>query len=328
MENIISAKGLTKEFKVHHRQKEGLMASFKSLYKREFKNITAVNNIDFHVKEGNIHGLIGSNGSGKSTTIKMLSGILLPTSGSINVMGLSPWKNRTQYVKNIGVLLGQKGQLNWELPALETYHLQKHIYKIKESNFRNNLEYYIDVFNIDDIVRKPVRNLSLGERMKCEFLCALLHEPKLIFLDEPTIGLDVTSKDTLRKIIKKINKEKGITFVLTTHDLDDVENLCHEITIMNRGNIIFNDSFDKLSQHFSQKKTIRLKFLEPITKNQLNGFSMYLPDAYTGIIEVDPQKTDIGLQVKSILEHLPVKDIDIKPIDLESVVREIYKQDN
>ncbi len=328
MKNIISAIGLTKKFKTHHRQNEGLLSSFRSLYKREYKEITAVNNINFAVKEGTIHGLIGSNGSGKSTTIKMLSGILLPTQGTIHVMGMCPWKNRTDYVKHIGVVLGQKGQLNWELPALDTYTLQKHIYKIDEYSFRQNLEYYIDVFNIHDIVRKPVRTLSLGERMKCEFLCSLLHEPKLIFLDEPTIGLDVPSKDTIRQIIKKINREKGITFILTTHDLDDVENLCKEVTIMNRGHIIFNDSFEKLNNHFSQKKTVRLKFLEPITKKQLNGFAIQLSDACTGVIDIDPQKTDMGLQVKSMIEHLPIKDIDIKPMDLETIVREIYSQSN
>jgi ABC-2 type transport system ATP-binding protein len=221
-----------------------------------------------------IRGLIGPNGAGKSTTIKMLSGILYPTHGEIKVLGYTPWLERETYVKNIGAVFGQKSQLIWELPAIDTFSLNKEIYHIPAKKFTENVEYFKELLNIAKVVKKPVRQLSLGERMKCELVCAMLHEPLLIYLDEPTIGLDIISKDTIRSFIKKANKDKNITFIVTTHDLDDIENLCEEVTIINKGRVVFNDSIDKLKAYFSDKKLIELKLREEVGREKFNNFKV------------------------------------------------------
>ena len=199
MENIIEVKDLKKIFSIHYRDKASLLIAFKSLFKRQMKTIIAIDKITFTIKKGDIHALIGPNGAGKSTIIKILSGILFPTEGIVSVMGLTPWENREKYVKNIGVHFGQKTQLTWELPALDTFAMNKMLYKIPDKKYKKNLDYLITIFGIEELVQKPVRNLSLGERMKCELVSTLLHEPQLVFLDEPTIGLDIVSKNIIRE---------------------------------------------------------------------------------------------------------------------------------
>ncbi|HEX3029466.1 MAG TPA: ATP-binding cassette domain-containing protein [Clostridia bacterium] len=323
-DNIITIKNLKKEFKVPCKQKEGLLASVKLLFKREYKLVTAVDNINLDIKKGEIRGLIGPNGAGKSTTIKMISGILYPTSGSVDVMGYNPWLQRKEYVKKIGVLLGQKTQLLWDLPPIDTYLLNKEMYKIPEKNFRDNLEYFKQMLGLEEIIIKPVRNLSLGERMKCEIVCAMLHEPKLVYLDEPTIGLDVFAKDAIRKFIKKINKDREITFILTTHDLSDIEDLCHNVTIINKGSVVFNDSIDCLKTYFSDRKLIDVKFTEPISENALNGFNVVWSTPFSAKMEIDLKCSNIQDEVFRIFTTLPVQDINIENINIEEVIKQIY----
>jgi ABC-2 type transport system ATP-binding protein len=251
---IIRVSGLKKVFKVNQREKAGLLASLSTIFKREYKYVHAVDGIDFQVNQGEIRGLIGPNGAGKSTTIKMLCGILFPSEGEVQVMGYTPWLERAEYVRHIGAVFGQKSQLIWELPAIDTFSFNKEMYHIPEKKFRENVEYFKALLNIGDVIKKPVRQLSLGERMKCELVCAMLHEPQLVYLDEPTIGLDIISKEIIRNFIKKANQDKKVTFIITTHDLDDIANLCESITIINYGKIVFNDSLEKLSTFFSNKK--------------------------------------------------------------------------
>jgi ABC-2 type transport system ATP-binding protein len=321
---IINVNGLSKVFKVHQREKEGLLPALKSLVKRKYQYVTAVDGVEFQVKRGEIRGLIGPNGAGKSTTIKMLSGILYPTHGEIKVLGYTPWLEREAYVKNIGAVFGQKSQLIWELPAIDTFSLNKEIYRIPLKKFTENVEYFKELLNIAEVVKKPVRQLSLGERMKCELVCAMLHEPPLVYLDEPTIGLDIISKDTIRNFIKKANKDKNITFIVTTHDLDDIENLCEEVTIINKGRVVFNDSIDKLKAYFSDKKLIELKLREEVGREKFNDFNVISYKPLAVDIEVDLAKQDLQTEVSNIFSTFPISDINISNIAIEEVIKEIY----
>lgn len=321
---IIGVNGLKKVFKVHHREKEGLLASLGTIFKREYKYISAVDGIDFQVKKGEIRGLIGPNGAGKSTTIKMLSGILFPSAGEIQVMGYTPWLDREEYVKHIGAVFGQKSQLVWELPAMDTFSLNKEMYHIPEKKFWENVEYFKELMNIGEVIKKPVRQLSLGERMKCELVCAMLHEPQLVYLDEPTIGLDIISKDVIRNFIKKANRDKNITFIITTHDLDDIENLCESITIINYGKVVFNDSLEKLSTFFSNKKLIELEFKEEVSLERLKEFKKISADPFSVKIEIDLSNTDLQLEIAKILADLPVRDLNINNIPIEEVIKQLY----
>ncbi len=325
-EYIIKIKNLTKTFKVPEKAKEGFLSSLKLLFKRKYKLIKAVDNVSLRIKKGEIRGLIGPNGAGKSTLIKMISGILYPTSGTIDVTGYTPWNQREKYVRNIGVLLGQKTQLVWDLPAIDTFALNKQIYKIPEKKYNMNLEYFEDIFNIKDVIRKPVRNLSLGERIKCELVCSILHEPGLVYLDEPTIGMDLFAKDAIRKFIKQINRDKKITFILTTHDLNDIENLCENVTIINHGKIIYDDSIDKLKLYFSNKRLIEVIFSEQVPCTILNKFNVIDSTPLSIKIELDLSKNNLQNEVKKIFKALPVKDITIENINIEEVIKEIYKR--
>jgi ABC-2 type transport system ATP-binding protein len=322
---IIDVKNIKKTFKVHHRE-EGFLASLKSVFHREYKMIDAVSGIDLQIQKGEIRGLIGPNGAGKSTLIKMLSGVLHPTSGEVSVLDMVPWKERERFVRHLGVVFGQKSQLWWDLPAADTYGLQKEMYKIPERAYKERLAYFSELLKIEEIMKKPVRQLSLGERMKCEIICAMLHEPPLIFLDEPTIGLDVISKETIRHFIKEVNREKQTTFILTTHDLSDLEDLCERVTIINNGIIIFDDILDKLRVFFSNKKVVEIMFTEPVTEEQLSDFEVKSYNPLVATIEFESSEDSLKKEMYKIFEKLPVQDININNIKIEEVIKQIYRQ--
>ncbi len=323
-EYIIDVEGLKKDFKVHKRDKSGLLSSLKSLFSRDYKLVNAVENLDLKIRQGEIRGLIGPNGAGKSTTIKILSGILYPTEGTVNVMGYTPWAQREQYVKKIGVVFGQKSQLVWDLPAIDTFALNKQMYSIPDKTFDNNIKYFKELLSIGDVITKPVRQLSLGERMKCEFVCALLHEPPLVYLDEPTIGLDIISKEAIRSFIKMVNKEKGTTFIVTTHDLSDIEDLCENVSIINNGTIVFNNSIEKLKTYFSDKKVIEVKFSRQINPSLLEGFKVTSSGPYFVNIEIETINTSLEDEILKIFKELPVQDINVNNINIEEVIKHIY----
>jgi ABC-2 type transport system ATP-binding protein len=323
-ESIIEVSGLKKEFKVHQR-KEGLFSSVRSLYNRQYQSVFAIEHVDLDVKKGEIRGLIGPNGAGKSTTIKVLSGILHPSEGTVKVMGFVPWQQREAYVRHIGVVFGQKSQLWWDLPPLDSFALNKEMYRIPEKTYRENLNYFIELLNIQEVVTKPVRQLSLGERMKCELVAALLHEPLLIFLDEPTIGLDIISKETIRTFIKQMNKDKLTTFIITTHDMADLENLCDNVTIINKGLVVYNDALSKLNSIYSGKKIVELTFSEPLKLEVLHAFNVLVFNQLTASLEVDLTQSDIKSEIYRIMSALPtVHDINVNNISIESIIKEIY----
>ncbi len=256
---IIEARGLTKEFKLFQRR-EGVRGAFKDLFHREYQTLRAVGGIDFFVEEGEMVGYIGANGAGKSTTIKMLTGILVPTAGEIKVNGYVPHKDREHYTRNIGVVFGQRSQLWWDIAVIESFKLLRRIYRVSEKDFQARLGLFNDILSLSDFLHLPVRKLSLGQKMRCELAAALLHNPSLLFLDEPTIGLDVLAKAKIREFLKDINQEFRTTVILTTHDLGDIEALCPRVAIIDKGRMLFDNTVENLFNqwgHDDLEKIIR-----------------------------------------------------------------------
>lgn len=248
---IIEANNLVKTYKTIEKE-DGLLGYFKNLVKPKYNEFTAVNKINFNIEEGELVGYIGENGAGKSTTIKMLTGLLTPTSGSVLVNGIVPNEKRIQNNKNIGAVFGQKTQLWWDLPVIESFRLIRQMYKIPEGEYRKNLKKFTEILELDDLLEKQVKNLSLGQKMRCEIAATFLHDPKIVYLDEPTIGLDVLVKENIRKFIKDINKEKNTTVILTTHDLKDIEDVCNRIILLDKGQIIYDGEKQKFKDTYGK----------------------------------------------------------------------------
>lgn len=254
--------GIYKTFKVHKRN-AGLGNAVKSLFKKEYEIVTALDNISFNINEGEMVGYIGPNGAGKSTTIKIMSGILYPDKGKCIINGKTPWKDRVSYVKDIGVVFGQRSQLWWDIPVADSYELIKEIYKIPQKDFKDNLKMMTDLLDIEELMKVPTRQLSLGQRMRCEIVASLLHNPKILFLDEPTIGLDAVSKIAVRDFIKTINKEKKLTVILTTHDTQDIEALTKRIILIGKGKVLLDGELESLKEDFEKVKG------EPISTEEM-----------------------------------------------------------
>jgi ABC-2 type transport system ATP-binding protein len=323
---MIEVQHLHKDFRTFTKG-EGLLESIRSLLKRKFEIVKALDDISFEIKEGEIRGFIGPNGAGKSTTIKILSGVLYPTSGSVKVLGYQPWKDRTEYVKNIGVVFGQKSQLWFDLPPIDTYYLNKTIYEIPDARFNRTFNYLTKLLQIEKIVHRPTRQLSLGEKMKCELVASLLHEPKIVFLDEPTIGLDLISKEKIRGFIKKINKDKKVTFLLTTHDLDDIENLCDNIMIINRGKIVFDGMLDELRRQVMSTKILEITFnKESMGLGKKNDYKILRKDGNELIVEVDLNKTTVEAVVQDMMRNRDISDINITNPKIEEIIKRIYNE--
>ena len=266
---VIEARGLSREFKIF-RRREGIRGAFLDLFHREYRTLKAVDGIDFFVEEGEMVGYIGANGAGKSTTIKMLTGILVPTAGEVRVNGYIPHKDRERYTQQIGVVFGQRSQLWWDIAVIESYRLLRRIYHVPEKDFRNRLDMFNDILGLADFLHLPVRKLSLGQKMRCELAAALLHNPRLLFLDEPTIGLDVLAKARIRDFLKDINREFKTTVILTTHDLGDIEALCPRVAIIDRGRMLFDDAVENLYTQWGNDN------LEEIIRRIYEG---YRPDS-------------------------------------------------
>ena len=248
---IIEVNNLVKKYKIIEKE-EGLKGYFKHLIKPKYREFKAVDEISFTIEEGELVGYIGENGAGKSTTIKMLTGLLTPTSGNVIVNGIVPNEKRMQNNKNIGAVFGQKTQLWWDLPVIESFKLIKKMYEIPEEEYKKNLKKFTEILNLEDLLEKQVKNLSLGQKMRCEIAATFLHNPKIVYLDEPTIGLDVFVKENIRKFIKDINKEKKTTVILTTHDLKDIEDVCNRIILLDKGQIIYDGSKQKFKDIYGK----------------------------------------------------------------------------
>ena len=321
--SYIVVNGISKTFKESKRS-SGMKAALKSFFKRNYEYVDAVKDISFSIEKGEIVGYIGPNGAGKSTTIKMLSGILLPTAGNIKVNGFNPFKDRKKYVSNIGVVFGQRSQLAWDIPAEDTFDLLKDIYKLSDEKYQKNKKELIKLLNIEEIIKKPVRSLSLGERMRCEICASLLHEPKILFLDEPTIGLDAVSKKIVRDFILKINKEKKVTVILTTHDMMDIDTLAKRIILIGKGKILYDGSLKKLKKEYGSYKNIIVKTDDTIKDIKLKGIisKKKIDGGYNLII--DSNLVTVS-KVVNYLSKYYITDLDIDNEQIDDIILKLYE---
>ena len=328
MGKIITAHDLTKQY-VTYKRGSDFKESLKSFFKRKKVYVTAVDQVSFEIEEGDIVGILGPNGAGKSTTIKMLAGTLYPSSGDVRVMDYDPNRERVQYVKKMGAVFGQKSQLIFDIPPVDSFRLNKAIYDISDAEYNERLKELTELLELGDKINRPTRVLSLGERMKCEFIMAMLHNPKIVFLDEPTIGLDVISKRNVWKFIKEMNK-KGTTFILTTHDLEDVEELVNNVIIINNGKKVFDDSLDNLRKNLGNKKIVEISLNQPINDaEQLNMKGTKLletHDTSTLRMEVDVDITPITACISELSSRYGFTDISIKELPMEKIIRHIYTE--
>lgn len=332
MPNIIEVKQITKEFKVLNRR-EGLIGSLKDLFSRDYKIVRAVDNITMSIEQGEIVGYLGSNGAGKSTTIKMMTGVLEPTSGEILVNGNIPYKDRTKNAQEIGVVFGQRSQLWWSLPLIESFKLLKDIYQISDADYKRTMELYKSLVDIEPLLHKPVRQMSLGQRTLSDILAAFLHNPKIVFLDEPTIGLDVSMKSKIRTLIHALNKEKNTTVILTTHDMGDVDALCRRIVIIDKGKMLYDNDIDHLKKFFGSYRTLKIrsddeiKTLEKILEKELSDFSVSVSadDEWISIL-VNEDKAAIMEVLNAVQKSHKLRDMKLEEISTEEVVRKIYEE--
>lgn len=324
MENIITVDKLTKKYTTYKRDST-FRESVKALFVREKVPVVAVNEVSFTIKEGDIVGILGPNGAGKSTTIKMLTGTLYPTSGRIEVMGYNPTKNRKNYVRQIGAVFGQKSQLIWDIPPADSFRMNKAIYGIPDKEYNERLKLMSRLFEVEDFITRPTRVLSLGERMKCEFIMAMLHQPKVVFLDEPTIGLDVISKHNIREFIKEMNK-LGTTFILTTHDLEDVEQLARNVIIINKGEKVFDDSIENLRKVLGAKKIVELTIQDEIGTLDIPGASILERESSKKrTIIVDLDQISINEFITRLSGECSFSDISIKEMPMDTIITHIYQ---
>lgn len=331
MDKMIVVEHLDKTFKKTVKQ-PGLKAGFKSLFKPQIETFEAVKDLNFEIPKGEIFGFIGANGAGKSTTIKMLTGILTPTSGTCLINGKNPQKNRTAYVKDIGVVFGQRTQLWWDLVLQETYSVLKEIYDISDTEFHKRMAFLNEVLDLNAFIKDPVRTLSLGQRMRADIAASLLHNPKVLFLDEPTIGLDVAVKDNIRKAIKQINQEEQTTILLTTHDLNDIELLCDRIFMIDRGQEIFDGSVSQLKQRFGKMHEVRFEMTQQLEVERLDYHQHFsdlevIKDGLQVTIQFDATKVAIPDLVKFTLSRANVKDIAVKDADIEEIIRRFFRKE-
>jgi len=331
-DSIIKVQNLCRSY-VTYKRGSGFGASVKSFFKRDKVYVDAVKNVSFEVKKGDIIGVLGPNGAGKSTTIKMLTGTLYPTSGEISVMGYNPSKKRTEYVNKMGAVFGQKSQLIFDIPPIDSFKMNKAIYGIPDDVYKERLNMIVDLLGVGDIIMRPTRVLSLGERMKCEFIMAMLHNPDIVFLDEPTIGLDVIAKQNIREFIKEMNG-KGVTFILTTHDLEDAERLAKNVIIINKGEKVFDGSIDDLRKTLGEKKIVELTLTEGnefFNKLESDDFMkgtrlIKKINDYQIILEVDIEILPIGKFMALLVEECSFSDISIKELPMEEVITRIYEK--
>ena len=321
---IIEVKNLSKDFKIKLKEK-GLKGSLKSIIKPKYQTIKAVKNISFEVEKGEMIAFIGPNGAGKSTTIKMLTGILYPNKGSVKVLDIDPKKDRKKLAYQIGTVFGQKEQLWTHLTPYDNFKFFAAIYDIPEYAAEKKIEELIELFELGEFINTPVRSLSLGQRIRCEIVAALIHEPKVLFLDEPTIGLDPVVKENIRTLIKRMNKEYKTTIFLTSHDVGDIEKLCKRVVIINNGQVVLDDSMENLKYHYLNKKIVDVKVKEMVNLDDEEGITILKDKGYNLKIEVDTQKRSVADAIK-ILDPDNIIDINISNVPLEEIISDIYKE--
>ena len=325
---LIEVKNLKKEFKKPIR-KEGVIGYIKSLFSRKYTSLYAVNDVSFSIDQGEIVGYIGANGAGKSTTVKMMCGILHPTSGSVTIDNKDILKYRKQINKEIGVVFGQKTQLWWDIPLIETFKILKSIYEISDEDYNERFKFLCDLLDLNDFLDQNVRSLSLGQRMRADFAASLIHNPKILYLDEPTIGLDVLVKDKIRKAIKILNKKYKTTIILTTHDMKDIEELCSRIIIIDKGKILYDGNLENIKYKFGNIKTIIFKNNAKFNKDELikefKKISIKENDSNDILISFSLNEVNLDNLLLSLINKYKVEDFKINDISIEDITKELYE---
>ncbi|MFH1601962.1 MAG: ABC transporter ATP-binding protein [Candidatus Shapirobacteria bacterium] len=322
METAIKVDCLKKYYQVFQKQ-PGLVGSLRSLFKRQYETVKAVDKVGFEIGQGELVGFIGPNGAGKTTTLKCLSGLLYPDGGEISVLGYIPWERKKEYLKQISFVMGQKNQLWWDLPALETFNLNREIYEIDKKAYEETFKELVKLLEVKDLLKIQVRKLSLGQRMKCELIAALLHQPKVLFLDEPTIGLDVVMQKKIRDFIKGYNQKHNATIILTSHYMGDVKELARRVIIIDKGKIIFDGQLEEIISKFADHKLISVVFNKRLERKDLRGLGK--------IRSFEPLKAEILVKRKAasfaaaeMLQKLPVEDVNITEPSIEDIIRELF----
>ena len=319
--SLIEIKELRKEYKI---PKTG---NKRKLFGKEYEIKHAVDGISFQVEEGEAIGYIGPNGAGKSTTIKMMSGILTPTSGEIEIAGLVPHKSRKKYAGKIGVVFGQRTQLWWELPVADSFQLLKSIYRVSDSIYEENMRLFNEILELDQFLNKPVRQLSLGQRVRADFAASLLHNPKLIFLDEPTIGLDVLAKEKIRTFIKEMNRSRNVTVIITSHDMDDIEQICRRTMIIDHGKLIYDGSIEQLKDTYQTRAVLTVKFEHlPALPIELPGCTLVSQEGKEVRLSFSKQKMSARLVLENLLKQYDIKDFQLQDASVEEIIKEIYRR--
>ncbi len=331
---MIKVENLSKDFKINKKY-AGFKGAIKSFFTSEYTIKKAVDNISFEINDGEIVGYIGANGAGKSTTIKMMTGILKPTNGIVSVNGLVPYENREKNAKNIGVVFGQKTQLWWDLPISETFSLLKDIYDVSDEDFNERMSFLKEVLELDEFFLSPVRTLSLGQRMRADLAAALIHNPKVIYLDEPTIGLDFVVKERVRKAIKEINEKYNTTIILTTHDLNDIEELCSRIIIIDKGKKIYDGEINGVKEKFGYLTTVEIQIKEEINLESFNEFNEMKDDCEFKLnfnenklsITFNKNKISLSEIIGRVMKKLSVIDFAVKETSIEDIVKKMYRNE-
>ena len=322
---IIRVRELSKHFKVPVR-KTGRLAALRNLFSLERTRKVAVDGITFDIQRGEMVGYVGPNGAGKSTTIKMLTGILVPTSGEVEVDGLIPYRNRMRLAPRIGVVFGQKTQLWWDVPVIESLLLLKEIYKIPTGTYKANLELFHDLLDLHEFQDTPVRQLSLGQRMRSDLAAALLHSPDILFLDEPTIGVDVVAKDRFRSFIQELNRERQVTVLLTTHDLSDIEKVCERMMIIDKGHIIYDGPIEGMKERFTPYRVLVVDFADKVADVEIPQAELVESEGRRARFRFNRWEISASELIAELAQRYAVKDISVEEPEIEAVVREIYER--
>lgn len=322
----IKVDNLVKTYRVVQKKDEGIVSSLKNIFRREYKTVTAVGGISFSIEAGEMVAFLGPNGAGKTTTLKMLSGLIYPTSGSATVLDFVPWERANEYRRQFALVMGQKNQLWWDLPARESFRLHRDIYAIEADQFKKVHDNLVDMLRLGSLIDQPVRELSLGERMKMELVAALLHAPRVLFLDEPTIGLDVVAQTQLREFLKDYNRAAGVTLILTSHYMKDVEHLCDRAVIINHGKIIFDGGLSQILSQFSTHKILELQFREASSEatEELKPYGEIL-EQRGPVVKLRVPRTEVATCLGKILARHQVDDVTVDEVPLDQVIAEVFQ---
>jgi len=322
---MITVQHLSKHFKVHKHHR-GSFGAIRNLLSREYQIVKAVDDLTFEIQPGELVGYIGPNGAGKSTTIKMLTGLLVPTGGEIQVNGLIPWKERQDYVSRVGAVFGQRTTLWWDLPVIESLDLLQYIYQVPSDQFTHNLNEFRQILELDNFLNTPVRSLSLGQRMRADICAALLHNPDILFLDEPTIGLDVVAKERIRQFIQHIHRDRGTTVILTTHDLSDVEKLCERVMIIDHGKLLYDGQLANLKDRFGGHRQLVVDFTELRENMEIEGATISEREGSRITYQFPRTAITASELIGRISAQYRIRDLEVREPDIEATIRRIYEE--